>query len=103
MWKLCSEINKLIFDDEKMGKNIIKGHLYKCKECKITNNNSNEINIEKKFMFSKSNNIEKIIDCYERCVDYKETEKNINEFKSCDELGLIYNDNLIYGKIIIII
>jgi hypothetical protein len=104
MWKLCSKINKLIYNNEKMGRNTIKQHLCDCKDCEINNNNNNEMDLTKKFMFSKSNNnINKIIDCYERCIDYKDNENKINAFKSDDEIGLIYDDNDTYGEIIIII
>jgi hypothetical protein len=104
LWKICSEIEKIIMDDKKMKKTTINGHICGCKECEIINNRNNQIDMTKNFVFSKANNnTEKIIDCYERCIDYKETEDEIKIFKDIDKTALIYEDNETYGKIIIII
>jgi len=103
-WKLCTDIGDIISENKKMNKKLIMRHLCDCKECEITNNNKKEIDIKKKMMFSESkDNIEKIMDCYERCIDYIETEEKINEFKRIDDIGLIYDDNDTYGKMIMII
>ena len=103
-WKLCTDLGDIISGNKKMNKKLIIRHLCDCKECEIINNNKKEIDVNKKMMFSESkDNIEKIMDCYERCVDYIETEEKINEFKRVDDIGLIYDDNDTYGKMILII
>jgi hypothetical protein len=105
LWILCDVMIKNI-ENKKISKKKIKHHLLECKECEINDNNSSLLDVNREMsLVPYYKNYDKVLDCYERSIRYKNKLKEINILKdnNKDILLLLYNKNEEYGDIIFII